>query len=32
MSWKQLPWWGKAAVIIAPLAGGLVVLLHFLNH
>jgi hypothetical protein len=31
-TWNELPWWTKAAVIIGPIAGALVILLHFLNR
>jgi hypothetical protein len=27
--WQDLPWWTKAAVVIAPLAAALVILLRF---
>jgi hypothetical protein len=31
-SWNELAWWTKAAVIIGPIAGGLVILLQWLRH
>ena len=31
-SWNELSWWTKAASIIGPIAGALVILLHFLHH
>jgi hypothetical protein len=31
-SWNELSWWTKAALIIGPVAGGLVILLHFLHR
>jgi hypothetical protein len=31
-TWNELPWWTKAALIIGPIAGALVIFLHFLNR
>jgi hypothetical protein len=30
-TWNELPWWTKAALIIGPIAGALVILLHILR-